>query len=307
MLADNFDYFNLLELNNNYENNRLEFEMKVNDMLYIDLLYKNYYDEITKENMEFVSFINKYDKEQYDKYFCKLLNFSFDNNAIYDIKITKISNKKISNKNIHYYPNQILPIFPKLYYQIKLFCEEKIFILDEYENIKHQKEKITSIKKYLLDNFLDDKSKLATELYKYYYSNINKFIKIDDNYEIKSYKKFYDNICNKYNLVQTNFELDYLQNYFSNNMLLLSDFEITYDENDQMVFENLTYSLKISYYNHRYINSYQPKFNVCLTEKNNQNNVIKVKYDEFDRDRRLDKYYTNILEYIHGTINELMN
>jgi hypothetical protein len=44
-----------------------------------------------------------------------------------------------------------------------------------------------------------------------------------------------------------------------------------------------------------------------LTEKNNQNNVIKVKYDEFDRDRRLDKYYTNILEYIHGTINELMN
>ena len=60
MLADNFDYFNLLELNNNYENNRLEFEMKVNNMLHIDLLYKNYYDEITKENMKFVSFINKY-------------------------------------------------------------------------------------------------------------------------------------------------------------------------------------------------------------------------------------------------------
>jgi hypothetical protein len=74
-----------------------------------------------------------------------------------------------------------------------------------------------------------------------------------------------------------------------------------------MVFENLTHSLKISHCPHRYTNSYQQKFNVCLTEKNNQNNVIKVKYDEFDRDRRLDKYYTNILEYIHGTINELMN
>ena len=303
MLAYNLDYFNLLKLKDHYEKNRLEFEIKVNDILYIDLLYKNYYDELTKENIEFVSFINKYDKKQYDKYFCKLLNFSFDNNTKYDIKITKIS-----NKCTYYYPNQILPIFPKLYSQIKLFCEDKIFVLDEYENIKQQKEKITLIKKYWLDNFMDNKSKLATELYKYYYSNINKFIKIDDNYEIKSYKKFYDYICNKYNPIKTDFELDYLQNYFSNNMLLLSDFEITYDENDQMVFENLTHSLKISYCQHRYTDdSYQQKFNVCLTEKNNQNNVIKVKYDEFDKDRRLDKYYTNILEYLHGTIDELMN
>ena len=42
MLADNLDYFNLLKLKDHHEKNRLEFEIKVNDMLYIDLLYKNY-------------------------------------------------------------------------------------------------------------------------------------------------------------------------------------------------------------------------------------------------------------------------
>lgn len=302
-MLENHDYFNLLELKEQYNKNVLNFELNTNNMLYSELLCKNHYNELDKENMEFLSpNTNTFNcaKEHYGKYICRLFKFSFDNDNEFNVEIIKIL-----KKSIKYYPNSASPIYPELYIQIKSFCSEQIITSNEYLNIKQLKEQIISIKKYLKDNYLNNKSKLATDLYKYYYSNIDKFIEFDDNNNnIKSYKNFYITICVKNQILERNFKLDYLQYYFEYDMLLLPDFEIIYDETNGIIFENNTYELKISTYPQKYINSYQPQYNVCLTEKNNPTNIKKIGWNSFDADRKLDVYYSNIINYIIGTIDE---
>lgn len=310
---ENNEHLNLYELKKKYENDIYNFEINAKCILYTELLYKNHCENFI--NMEFIDlgsniYNYNFDKKDYNKYICKLINFSFDSNMnssvndrinmfLFDIKIIKIS-----NKNIFYNTNQIMQMFPELYSKIKLFCEEKIFVLDKYLDIVQQNNKIITIKQYLLDNYSDNKNKLATELYQYYYSCIDKYIEVGNHTEIKSCQEFYSNICFKYKIPEKNFELDYLQNIFQSKMLLLPNFEIvSYDYGNSIIFENQTHNLKISCLPHRYVNSYHQKYDVCMIKKNNPNDVIKIKYDVFDNDRRLDKYYENIFEFINCTIS----
>jgi hypothetical protein len=303
---NNSNYLDIYRLKTQYEVDIFNFEIKVNKLLYDELLSKNNncYNDIIKENIEFISNTNQFDnyKKNYGKYVCRLLNFSYDSDKKFDITISKIGHLK-------HKINDIKQTFSELYLQIMEFCNNDIFILDEYKNIIQQKEEIIQIKKYISENYHSDKNKFATELYRYYYSNVDKFISIDtQKYFAKSYGKFYYFVMNKYKITDNNFKLDYLQNYFQNNMLLMPDFEViclnTNNLND-IRFENQTHILEISPYKRMYINSYQPKFTVSLIEKNNPTNILEITYNDFDYDRELDVFYSNIIEFINGSLDEL--
>jgi hypothetical protein len=303
---ENIDYFNLPKLKEQHYKNINDFELLVKNMLYMELQNDNYFNEL-KEKIEFinVSLMNTCSGQKYNgKYLCRLLNFSFDGNNNFDIRITKLS-----NRNTIYNKYTISTIFPELDAKIKLFCKDKIFLLDEYTNIIKQKEKINNIIKYLRDNYMNNKNKLGTELYKYYYSNIDKFIKINNYQNTEYYEKFYYFISDKYKISKRDFKLDYLQHYFENNMLLLPDFEIIFDENNDILFQNSTHTLKITpLRNRRYGKFYCPQFeNVCLIDKNDPLNIKKVTWNDFEKDSKLELFYINIQEYIYQITNELNN
>jgi len=307
---DNQDYFNLINYKKQYEKNKYNFELDANKILYSGLLCKNYYNEITKETVEFICpkpYIFNYNKECYGKYICEL-KFDFDTNTNtntntnteLNIFIIKIENKLISKYNF----DQIKTTFPNLYLEINLFCKTNIIIHDMYNSLKKLSNKIALDKKYLTDNYSTDKNNFATLLYRYYYINIDKFISIDNT---KSYRDFYYSLCKKYNLEQNNFELDYLQSYFETSMLLYPDYNVIYDDDNNILsFFNTKYTLKINHYPKRYVNCYQPHYIVYLTEKNNLNNIVEINYNKFDSDRNLDKYFTNIIDFITETVNEII-
>lgn len=307
------EYFNLLEYVKTYKINKQTFESDINKNIYTNILANNHNNNLMpNESIEFIS-KNKsiYDKSISGKYFCAI-KIDFDNKHILDIKftffqkqITNLENEKIQSE------------FPNLYKQIILWCKENIINSESFLQLTKLREQIIGIKKYILDNFTLDI--LPTNLYQYYYSNIDKFINIDEFANLKdlvSYKKFYNLIHKKYNLdsVKTNFKLDYLQNYFQNNMYLEPDFEVLFPlKNDSIIkFSNSNTTLEIKFYPRRYIDYYQPKFTIEITNLENTDEIsnsifnhFNLDYNSFDSDRNLDVFYTNLIEYISDFYYEI--
>lgn len=302
------EYFNLLEYIKTYEKNKKTFESDINEIAYTNMLVNNHNNNlISNESIEFVS-KNKsiYDKSILGKYYC-VIKINFNNVLIPDIKFTLFQKQKTNLEN-----EKIQSEFPNLYNQIILWWKENVINSESFLQLVKLREQITGIKKYIVDNFTLDI--LPTKLYQYYYSNIDKFINIDEfvnSKDLNTYRKFYNLVHKKYNIVSTNtnFKLDYLQNYFQNNMGLEPDFEVLFPlKSDSIIkFSNSKTTLEIKLYPRRYINYYQPQFIVEITNLETNNRIINPTYDSFNSDRNLDKFYTNLIEYIGDFFFEMKN
>lgn len=303
-----YEYFNLLEYIKTFEKNKQTLESDINSYVYTNILANNHNNNLTpNESIEFIG-KNKsiYDKSILGKYFC-VIKINFNNELIPDIKFTLFQKQKIILEN-----DKIQTEFPCLYEQIILWWKENAINSESFIQLVKLREQITGIKKYILDNFTLDI--LPTKLYEYYYLNIDKFIDADEFVNPKdlvSYRKFYDLVCKKYNIdsTKTNFKLDYLQNYFQNNMGLESDFEVSFPtQSDSIIkFSNSKTILEIKPYPRRYIDYYQPKYIVEITNLETNNKYTNPTYNSFDSDRNLDKFYTNLIEYIGDFFSEVKN
>lgn len=305
---DSSEYFNLLEYIKTYEKNKQTIESDINDSVYTNLLVNNHNNNLTPN--ELIEFISKnkstHDKSILGKYFC-VIKINPDKKQIPDIKFTLFQKQKIILEN-----DKIQREFPCLYEQIILWWKENVINSESFIQLVKLREQIVGIKKYIVDNFTLDI--LPTKLYQYYYSNIDKFINIDEfvnSKDLDSYKKFYDWMHKKYNIdsVNTNFKLDYLQNYFQNNMGLEPDFKVQFPvQIDSIIkFSNSKTTLEIKLYPRRYIDYYQPKFTVEITNLETNNKYTNPIFNSFDSDRNLDKFYTNLIEYIGDFISEMKN
>lgn len=305
---DSSEYFNLLEYIKIYEKNKHTFESDFNSIVYTNILANNHNSNLSpNESIEFIG-KNKsiYDKSILGKYFC-VIKINFNNILIPDIEFTLFQKQKIILKN-----DKIQTEFPCLYEQIILWWKENVINTESFLQLVKLREQIAKIKKYILDNFTLDI--LPTKLYKYYYSNIDKFINIDEfanPKDLDTYRKFYDLVCKKYNIDfdKTNFKLDYLQNYFQNNMGLEQNFEVLFPiQSDSIIkFSNLKTTLEIKLYPRRYIDYYQPKFTVEITNLETNNRITNPTFNSLDSDRNLDKFYTNLIEYIGDFFSEMKN
>ena len=341
---------NLLKYKNKYLNDKHNFELEINKLLYEELTKKH-------KSMKFIMLQTEHNYSNQELYLCKInftdntetnTNMNIDMNIKLAIFITETKTETETNNQTklnkirkNYTTDQVKQLYPNLFLSIKSFYDEIIISLDKYNELNDLWKEIIKTKKYILENY--EKNMFATYLYQYYYSNIDKFINLSNNNSdygwvfgvnkahLTEYKNFYDNLRKKYNFSEfANFELDYLQHYFENKMLLLPDFTANYEIVDSttkstkstkstnfssdigsccynMIFENAKYVLKIYHYNKRYVNSYQPCYNVILVEKTQANIVKKIGYNEFDEDRNLDYFFRNILEFIGETVNEIYN
>ena len=114
-------------------------------------------------------------------------------------------------------------------------------------------------------------------------------------------------VIHKYNVEQpSNFKLDYLQNYFTNKIGLDANMKCIFSA-DTETFESDTRIVKISPYPRRYIDYYQPKFTIEITDKSDLSNTKTIGYKDFDSDRNLDQFITIMLEYIGETIRTVEN
>lgn len=290
-------YFNLLDYTKSYFKLNYKFESDIAKLIYDNLLVNNHHNGIFNESIEFVYSIDNFPN---NKYKCKL-RINFDNEKIPCVEFTLFDKPKIIYKN-----DQIQKQFPNLYNQIILWWNKNVIDSESFIQVVRLKKEIISIKKYILENFTLDN--FPTHLYRYYYSNIHRFIKIG---ELKSYKNFYIWMCDKYNLDsdKTNFQLDYLQHYFQNNMFLMPDHEVTLPDKDDddiiIKFTNSKITLEIKLYPRRYTAYYQPKYIVVIKETDTNNIISGPTYEEFDSDRNLDKYYENLIDYISEFLNEI--
>ena len=318
---DNPNHYNLLYLSKQFDKQVDKFNTNIDKLLYVKLSETNYQNELTNEIIQFINptnsiYNNVYASSELKNKFKCTLTIKFDfNNEISEpnIKLLQFLPKKT------WLNNQVNELFPKLYTTIIQFYKQQIITLQEYDDLKKLKEQIKIIKNFLLDKYLLNPNDLATELYNYYYLNLDKFIKIncDSDYNhdpnIFQYKKFYSYLCVKYKIDQNNFELDYLQNYFTNVMYLKQNYRVVlpwminnYNNNGDnnggggliIQFENSESTYQIKSYPSRYVNSYQQKYIINITGQNPN----KIRYDQFDADRNLDKYFTNIIEFICETI-----
>lgn len=296
------EYFNLLEYVNVFEKLKNTLESDINKLLYTNLLINNHNNnKIQNECIEFIyKNDNTLNKCMLGKYCCEL-KINLNNKSIPDIRfiIFDKQNKLFEN-------NQIQKLFPNLFNQIIFWWQKHIINLEYIKILSELRERIIEIKKYILNNFTPDD--LATNLYRYYFINIDKFINIDDS---NAYKTFYDWICIKYNLDSnnTNFKLDYLQNYFENNMYLKPDFKVSFnkDNNSIIKFFNSENILEIKLNSQIKNNFYKPKYTIEIIDLNTGNKILKPTYNQFNLDRKLEKYYTNLIEYIIEFINKTKN
>ena len=108
-------------------------------------------------------------------------------------------------------PSSPLLSFKSLELKLQNETESK----SDNEELEPSSDSLGNIKKLLekrVENLSHLENSLPSKYMKYDASCIRKY----SNFSFpKDYKKFYDFICNKYNQIKTDFELDYLQNYRS--------------------------------------------------------------------------------------------
>lgn len=320
-------YLNFLKYIETYNTNKITFELDLRELVHSDILVNNCYkNEISGKSIEFIgkNEVVKYKLDKLDKYRCQI-KINFDNKLMPRINFT------LEQKSNIYLVNEKIQIeFPNLYNQIIQWWKENIIVKSSFLELEKLREKIIDIKKYISNNFALDI--LPTKLYQFYYSNIDKFINVDEFINVKkdariknlnSQREFYNWMCEKYNLdsTKTNFELDYLQNYLKNKMCLTPDFEVllpkdqNQDQNQNqdksliIKFSNTKVSLEIGFYEkrHRYSGYYEPDYSVHIVDMVT-NNVIASPYSyTYDNhlNEELDKYYTNLIEYIKNFCFEI--
>lgn len=147
----NDEYFNLLNYILILKNLIITFESDFNKLLYDELLKNNHiFQNIpTNEQIEFIQeYPHIFNKQLYGKCLCEI---TLNNNLkqIPNIKFTFIDKPKkyLSNEEIR-------KQFPNIYNQIILYWNNNIIKLKTLNQIIELEEKISSIKKYLSENFI---------------------------------------------------------------------------------------------------------------------------------------------------------
>ena len=172
-------------------------------------------------------------------------------------------------------------------------------------------QKIKELSNNIKYQFDDDKNKIATELYKYYYNHLDKYIEKKSNNINCDLIKFF---ISKHNLTISdyNIELDYLQYYWKINLNLMLDFNV--ELNDSTRFGNVENNFVLKFTNEdmivsleqtkRYTNTYCPDYSVKI--KYLTDNKIKKSLNYGYRDERLiDTYYSGLIDFIFNNLDKI--
>ena len=245
------------------------------------------------------------------------MNLVYDDDNFKPDCIIYYNPKNSSEKRKIYKNIKIQENFPNLYYQINQIWHRDIILSEKFIEVKSMHDVLASIKKNIL-SVINSNNELATELYKYFYANIDKFIDIKNNFDsnrnYNSHREFYFSLCDKYNTPKINYELDYLQHYFAFEMFMFQDYKVLYDESELdiiepdiiypdiikpiIAFSNSTHTLKIAHFR-RYFNTYTPKYNVKIYNKETKKSNIL----HFESNRNFDTYFTILIDFIKNYVD----
>ena len=302
-----YNPFNIILYKREYDQIKIKLERTIIEKLYTDVLSESkFIDKQTNEPFEWTISKCMYTNNIEDKY-------------IYLINITQIGSIEdiqfIYNKvNIHKLSKKIIltkETQPELYIKVYNFIEQYLNSMSEFKKLKELHNNIKLGIKFIKDTYQGNLLNLETDLYRHFYENADKIIMLDSKYyndkncvvPVINFDiiQFYDWIADKYSINKQNFKLDFIQAYMKCKMCLESNYTIITDSESILALENENYILKIKNYRRLYVNSYQPLYEVFITNKLTEL-VTKINYKQFDEDRKLDRFYSDMLEFIFDTI-----
>ena len=302
-----FQVFNILmdqlyELISNTHklNEKISLFEKTIDTILFDSLSKNIYsDLLTGKPVEFASndeFLTSFPSNRYVLYGRIQKPIKFLDPIQFKLRTQQETKNKIISKEM------IGTISSDLYRDINSFVSNHIYTHEAWKEIVLLDSKIVQLTNTIKHNFSSEgklnEAKLATKLYQYYYTHLDQFININKKTHLE--KNFYDFIRDKYQVLQPgNFNLDYLQFYWKHFMGLEQNMVYSYPCN----FESDKTIVKINLNPARYTGTYYPMYNVEIYDKQTGEKIKTIEFDEFDSDRQLEKYYSQLFDFIQESIN----
>lgn len=305
-----YNPFDIVFYAKEYEQIKTKLEKSIKEKLFVDLLSQSQLKFTDKQNdnkeIEWSPENSAYTYDFASKYIYSIVIDKID--TIGDIKFwyKQVNRNKICKRIF-----LTMELDPELYNQIYELIEKYSNSMEEFNKLRELNKNITAGINFFKNNYPNDKLNLQTNLYRHYYKHIDKIIEFETNFldefncsrpilESK-YEQFYNWIADKYFIDKNNFKLDYFQSFMKNFMSLDPDYNVIDDLDFVIALENSNSTLKIKYFLKRYINTYQPKYEVFI--KNKLTGLeSKIGYTQFDTDRRLDLFYSNMLEYIFNTV-----
>ena len=166
-------------------------------------------------------------------------------------------------------------------------------------------QEIKELSNNLKEQYNNDKNKIVTELYKYYYNHLDKYVKEKPNFFNYNPIEFF---ISKHNLTSMNYnvKLDYLQWYWKIHLYLLSDFEVELGglENN-FVFKFTNKDVIMTLEQHRgYTNTYSSPYSITkkyLTE----NKIFENPYYMYSDERKIDSYYRGLINFIFDNLDKI--
>lgn len=305
-----YNPFDIVLHKKQYEQIKTKLEKSIKEKLFVDLLSRSQLKFTDKQNnnkeIEWSQENSAYTYDLTIKYIYSIIIEKID--TIGDIKFwyKQVNRNKIGKRIF-----LTMELDSDLYNQIYKLIEKYSNSMEEFNKLRELNKNITIGINFFKNNYPNDKLNLQTNLYRHYYKHIDKIIESETNFlddfncsrpilESK-YEQFYNWIADKYFIDKNNFKLDYFQSFMKNFMSLEPDYNAVDDLDSVITLENSNSILKIKYFPKRYINTYQPKYEVFI--KNKLTGLeSKIGYTQFDTDRRLDLFYSNMLEYIFDTV-----
>jgi len=298
---NSYNPFKITQYKTQYEQKKSQLEKLIYNKLYEDFLIHH----------NFTNDIDKLQNNTEEKYMYTIVIGETD--SIDDIKFRY----KLVSKNNRYRKNWTVltkELDSELYTGIFELIEKYFSISDEYNELKELDSIIKISKKNLKENYQENIQNLKTELYRYYYANADKIIDSDSNYlDVHNcsrpiiginFEQFYNWVADKYSINKNNFKLDFIQAFMKNSMGLESDYTVIPESKSEsaITLENSNQLVKIKHYPRRYIKCYQPQYEVFVENKLTGQKTT-IGYKQFDTDRRLDLFYSSMLEFIDDTYN----